>query len=75
MAQQSNSNSIMQREVTPEREAEIRQDMARWANRTASQFSPHMLMCIDLLILLDRVRAVNVAMMKAGLKADATSQP
>lgn len=63
------------REVSPEREAEIRSDISRWAGRKAPQFSPHMLMCIDLLTLLDRARAVNVAMMKERLQAEGSSQP
>jgi hypothetical protein len=61
-------------EVTPAREAEIRSDMARWEQRTASQMSPHMQMCEDLLALLDDARDINSRMMAEKVRNDPAYQ-
>lgn len=62
--------ALQPREVNQEREKEIRDDIAKWHRRSSSQYSPHMLMCIDLLILLDSARAANAAMMAEKLAQD-----
>lgn len=56
--------------VRQEREREIRQAVEKWKGRTACQFSPHMLMCRDLITLLDSARDANARMMVELLRHD-----